>query len=96
MSQIITNMLEGADHSFAINRTQDVSQILDYTKGMNAIGAGNSSDMKHAAEIPMIFVEQYMQRTGITFDEFCKAPDHIRAVVNDPALAAFRIWAGKV
>ena len=96
MNGLSTQFLEGADHAFAINRTQDVEPILNYTKGMSAIGAGNGKDIKHAAEIPMIFVEQYIQRIGITFAQFCEGQDHIKAVVNDPALAAFRIWAGKV
>ena len=96
MSGITTNMLEGAENTFAINRTQDVQPILEYTKEMNAIGAGNGSEVKHAAEIPMIFVESYLQRTGITFHEFCASQDHVKALVNDPALAAFRIWNGRV
>lgn len=96
MQAIATRMLEGADHQFAIQRTQDVEPILDYTREMAAIGAGNGADMKHAAEIPMIVVEQYMQRTGITFREFCESQEHIKAIVNDPALAAFRIWDGRV
>lgn len=96
MGQILTNMLEGADHAFAINRTQDVEPILNYTREMAAIGAGNGAEMKHAAEIPMIFVEQYMQRTGVSFNEFCGSQEHIKAVVNDPAIAAFRIWQGRV
>lgn len=96
MSELTTRMLEGAEHEFAIIRSQDVEPILDYTKEMQAIGAGNGADMKHAAEIPNIFVEQYLQRTGITFREFCDSQDHIRAILNDPALQAFRIWKGRV
>lgn len=93
---IQTRMLEGADHSYAIQRTQDVEPIVNYTREMQAVGAGNAADLKHAAEIPMIFVEQYLSRTGISFADFCAAPDHIRSVVNDPALAAFRVWKGRV
>ena len=96
MSGVATQVLEGTDFTYAVDRSQDVQPILEYTKGMQAIGAGNGADLKHAAEIPMIFVEQYMQRTGITFATFSESPDHIRAVVNDPALAAFRIWNGRV
>ena len=96
MSAVQTRFLEGADHTFQVLRTQDVAPILDYTKGMNAIGAGNGKDMKHAAEIPMVVVENYMARTGITFQEFCNSQEHIRAIVNDPALQALRIWEGRV
>ena len=96
MSEIQTRFLEGADHTFAINRTQDVEPILNYTKEMNALGMGNGADMKHCAEIPMIIVESYLARTGITFHEFCNSQEHVKAVVNDPTLSAFRIWQGRV
>lgn len=96
MGQVLTQLLEGADHAYAIQRTQDVEPILNFTREMQAIGAGNGNEMKHAAEIPMIFVEQYLQRTGITFAEFCESQEHIKAIVNDPAIEAFRIWKGRV
>lgn len=93
---IATQMIEGADNTFAIQRTQDFEPILDYTKGMNALGYGNGKDVKHAAEIPMVIVENYMARTGITFHEFCNSQEHIKAIVNDPSLQAFRVWEGRV
>jgi len=96
MTGVQTRFLEGADHKFAIHRTQDVAPIVDYAKGMNAAGLGNGKDMKHAAEIPMVVVENYLARTGITFHEFCNSQEHVKALVNDPALAAFRIWEGRV
>jgi hypothetical protein len=96
MSGVQTRFLEGADHTYQILRTQDVTPIVDYTKGMNAAGLGNGKDMKHAAEIPMVVVENYMARTGITFEEFCNSQEHVKAIVNDPALQAFRVWEGRV
>ena len=96
MSGVSTRMIEGADHEFAIHRAQDVEPILNYTKEMNRIGAGKGTDLRHCAEIPMIIVENYMQRTGITFNEFTASQEHIKAVVNDPALRDFRIWEGVV
>lgn len=96
MTEVHTRFLEGAEHEFAIVRTQDVEPILDYTKAMHNVGAGNGADLKHAAEIPMVFVEAYLARTGVTFNEFCESPDHVKAVLNDPALADYRIWKGRV
>ena len=96
MSGVQTRFLEGADNTFQIQRVQDCSQIVDYAKGMQAAGMGNGKDMKHAAEIPMVVVENYMTRNGLTFDEFCNSPEHVRAIVNDPALKAFRVWEGRV
>lgn len=96
MEAVQTRFLEGADHTYQIKRTQDVEPIVDYAHGMQAAGFGNGKDMKHAAEIPMVIVENYLARTGITFEEFCNSQDHVKAIVNDPALAAFRIWEGRV
>lgn len=96
MSEVQTRFLEGADHSYQVCRTQDVEPIVDYAKGMQAAGFGNGTDMKHAAEIPMVIVEAYLARTGVTFMEFCNSPDHVKAIVNDPSLEAFRIWKGKL
>lgn len=96
MTGVSTRMLEGADNTFQILRSQDCRPIVDYAKGMQAAGMGNGRDMKHAAEIPMVVVENYMARTGITFKEFCDSQEHVKALVNDPALAAFRVWEGRI
>jgi hypothetical protein len=89
-------MLEGADHTYQVLRTQDVEPILDFTKGMNAIGAGNGKDLKHAAELPSIVVENYMNVNGVSFHEILNNPIHVERMCNDPALAAYRIWQGRV
>jgi len=96
LSGIQTRFLEGADHTYQIQRSQDVNPIIDFAKGMQAIGATGSKDMKHAAEIPMVVVENYMTRLGINFEEFCANQEHGKALLNDPALADFRIWSGRV
>lgn len=96
MSAIQTRMVEGADHTYQIQRSQDVAPIVDFAKGMQAMGVTGTSDMRHAAEIPMVVVENYLQRTGITFHEFCNSQEHGKALLNDPALSAFRIWEGRV
>lgn len=96
MSAVTTRLLEGADHTFAIQRTQDMQPIIERAHDLRAVEAFGSKDVKHAAEIPVIMVEQYLQRTGITFHEFCNSQDHIKAIVNDPANAVFRIWQGRI
>jgi len=96
MSAIQTQFLEGADHTFQVKRSQDFTPIAEYAKGMQAMGMTGTKDMRHAAEIPMLAVESYMTRVGIKFDEFCAEPKHAKAMLNDPALAAFRIWEGRV
>ena len=32
---------------------------------------------------------------GISFSEFIANPEHARSMLNDPALAAFRVWEGQ-
>lgn len=96
MSAVQTRFVEGADHTFQVQRSQDVRPIMDFAHGMQAAGLTGSKDMKHAAEIPMLVVENYMLRLGINFEEFCASPEHGKALLNDPALAAFRIWEGRV
>ena len=96
MSAVQTRFLEGGDHTYQIHRSQDVTPIANYAHGMQAAGLVGTKDVRHAAEIPMIVVENYMTRNGITFEEFCAEQKHGKALLNDPALAAFRIWEGRV
>jgi hypothetical protein len=63
---------------------------------MHNEGLHGSSDMKLAASLPMVLVERYCNDNGITFHEFCQGQDHIRRMLNDPSLKAFRVWPGKV
>ena len=81
---------------FAVTRHQDVSKYVEYAHGMRtADNLSSSSDMKLAAEFPDVVVENYLATTGITFNEFLKNPEHIKRMLNDPALSAFRIWQGR-
>jgi hypothetical protein len=96
MDAVQTRFLEGADYSFAVSRTQDVEPIANFTQGMAALEQGNGKDVKYAAEIPNVIVEQYISRKGITFAQFCESQEHIKEIVNDPALKAFRVWQGRV
>ena len=91
-----TRMIEGADHTYHIHRTQDVAPILEYTRAMHNEGAGNGKDMKHAAEFPSVIVENYMNTHGVSFNEILNNPVHVNRMLSDPALSGFRIWAGKV
>jgi hypothetical protein len=80
----------------AVERIQDCTPIVDTTKALHNEGIHGSSEMRHAARLPMVIVEQYCNERGIGFDEFMQNDAHLRAVLNDPALAAFRIWPGKI
>jgi hypothetical protein len=85
-----------SDDSLTINRVQDVQPILEYAAEMRATGSIGSDEMRHVARIPTICVEQYMQANGVTWSEFINNPEHAERMLNDPALAGFRIWQGRV
>lgn len=95
MSEIITRVHDRGD-ALAFERIQDVEPHLDFAKRQRDIGDVGSSEMRHAASIPMVLVEAYCNDTGITFEQFMAEPTHIKAMVNDPALRAFRVWGGRV
>lgn len=76
-----------------INRAQDVEPILEFAKQAALEGSGYSPsrELKHVAEFPFVLVEQYISNKRITMQEFMTNPEHIRAMLNDPDLAAFNI-----
>ena len=75
---------------------QDCAPIREDAIARHNAGFHGSSDVKHAARLPVEAVEKYLIVNGITFDEFMKNPMHIRAMCNDPDLRDFRIWPGKL
>lgn len=84
------------DDVLTVRRIQDVEPILEDAKARHNAGLHGSADFKHAASLPNVLVERYCADNGITFEEFVKNPDHIRRMVNDPALAHFRVWPGRL
>lgn len=59
------------------------------------MGETGTSEMRHAARFPKVVVENYCARHGITLHEWMIDPVHVGRMLNDPDLAAFRIWEGK-
>lgn len=84
------------DGKVTFESIQDCTPIAEQTMRLHNEGAVGSSEMKHAARIPHIIVEQYCHRNNILFSEFMGNKDHIKAVLNDPSLSAFRVWKGRV
>jgi hypothetical protein len=84
------------DGVMTVKRTQDCTPIADYTKAQHNAGNFGTKDMKHAASIPFVFIEDYCTKNNITFGECMRNKEHMRRIVNDPALAHFRIWKGRV
>ena len=95
MGQVITRLHE-SDNGFTVERVQDVEPILKATHDLRTQGAVGSSEMRHAASLPMVLVEAYCNTNHIEFSEFMAHPKHVKAMLNDPALSKFRIWEGRV
>lgn len=86
--------MQGAD--LITGTTQDCTPILDDAKGRHNAGFHGTSEMKHAARLPNVVVERYCNEQGIEFSECMQNPVHFKRMLNDPALAGFRIWTGAV
>ena len=84
------------DGNVTFERVQDCTAIAEHAQALHKEGHHGSNDMRHVASIPMVMVEKYINDKGISFEEFMANRVHIKAMVNDPALAAFRVWGGKV
>ena len=84
------------DDKVIVQSFQDTTQILDNVKESVEQCNTGSHEMKHAATIPMVIIESYINRTGITFTEFMRNKEHIKTLLNDKSLEGFRIWKGKV
>ena len=82
--------------SMTFETVQDCTAIAERCKEMAAIGATGTSELKYAGSIPEVFVVKYLNDNGIDFREFMTNKQHIRRMMNDPALAHFRIWKGKI
>lgn len=84
------------DGNVTFERVQDCTPIAEYAQAMHNEGHVGSSEMRHAAKIPMVIVEKYLNDNNITFSEFMGNREHVRRMLNDPANSMFRIWKGQL
>lgn len=77
--------------------TQDCTPILERAKSLHNIGyQGPSRDMRLAGTVPFVLVDKYLTDNNITLQEFGRSQEHQRRFLNDPAIAGFRIWKGRI
>lgn len=95
MHDIQTVHVVSGGESF-LQRTQDCTPIAEKAQALHRQGVHGSSEVKHAASIPNILIEKYCLDNGISYREWIGDQSHIRRMLSDPALAAFRIWPGKI
>lgn len=84
------------DGTIVVHRRQFVADHVDYCKARANEGHHGFSDFKLKASIPVTVIEAYCRNTGITLREFQRNKEHIKRMVNDPALADFRIAPGRM
>lgn len=84
------------DGNLITGTSQDCTSIMERVKALRNEGYHGSKDMRHAGSAPFVVVEEYCNKKGITFREFCNEESHRVAFLNSPEYAACRIWEGKV
>ena len=92
----VTTTVALQDGNLITGTTQDCTPIAEYAKAKHNAGEFGTSDLKHAASIPSVMVEKYLNDNGITLQEFSRSQQHMKRLLGDPALAHFRIWKGQV
>ncbi|MCH8622643.1 hypothetical protein [Undibacterium sp. TS12] len=86
--------VDGGDIRF--ERVQDCTAIAEHAQALHKEGLHGTSEMRHAASFPMVLVEKYLNDKNISFQEFMSEEVHVKAMLVDPALSAFRVWGGRV
>ena len=92
----LRTFIDFEDGRMVLGSQQDCTPIAEAVQALHKAGAHGSSEMRHAARIPNVIVEKYCNDHGITFQQFMHDREHLRRVLNDPDLSAFRIWKGKI
>lgn len=88
--------VDNVDNTIVVNNSQDVEPILDSCRLRTNEGAHGSAEMRHAATLPMVVIENYCNQHGISFQDWLKDKTHVKRMLNDPDLKGFRVWQGRV
>jgi hypothetical protein len=99
MARIASNIdtdISVKDDALTVHRQQDCTPIAEYCKSMQNEGYHGTGELKFAGKIPEVMVEKYCNDNHITFREFIQNKEHVRRVMNDPAMSHFRIWKGDI
>lgn len=91
----VSSVIAAEDGNVITGTVQDCTPILEDATLRRNEGHHGGYEMRHAARLPMVLVETYMNERGLTFAQFMEDKSHIQAMLNDPALAGFRIWTGE-
>lgn len=92
----VTTSFAEHDGKIFIAQTQDCTAIAEHAKRLHNEGHHGSSEMRHAATIPDVILEKYMNDHNVTYAELMSNPEHFRRICNDPDNKMFRIWPGRI
>lgn len=92
----VTTSFAEHDGKIFIAQTQDCTAIAERAKALHNAGEFGSSEMRHAATIPDVILEKYMNEHHVTYAELMTNPEHFRRICNDPDNKMFRIWPGRI
>src|SRR3546814_544687 len=82
---------------FHIQTTADVEPVLERAAALHNAGRHTTAGGDHhVASIPLVVVNAWAEKRGVTFDAVMQDISLFREMLNDPDLDSFRIHKGKV
>jgi len=94
--EVHTPNVQHGDEGAVIVREQFVGDIRENCLSRRNEGHHGTKDMRLMASLPPVLIEHYCTVNQITFREFMHNPEHVKRMVNDPALSDFRIAPGRM
>lgn len=85
-----------ANEQIVIERVERFDGLLDTCKALHNEGLTGDPEMPVLAHVPGILIEDYCNRNGVTFAEFMRDQEHVKRLLNDPAIEHFRVKKGRV
>lgn len=70
--------------------------VVEHCKEMHNAGNFGTKEMRYLGEVTPFMVQQYCDKTGITWDQAFQNPEHFRRILNDPENSYMRVWKGRV
>ena len=91
----VQSVVAQEDGKIITGTVQDCTAIAAEATRRRLEGEHGSSEMRLAATFPVVLVETYCNNAGITMQEWMSDKVHIKRMMSDPALSAFRVWEGQ-
>ena len=97
MSKIIEKWHKTGEGRVIIQRTQDVTQHVKEAQALREKHGGREDpDAYHVARVPLVVLEAFLKRRGVSLADFTKDPTLVKELVNSPEMKIFRVWQGRM